>query len=109
MVRRVVGRVLREFGYAVEEAANGREALARVDGATPDLVITDLVMPEMGGRELAAQLTAKFPALPVLFTSGYTDNEAVRRELVNERRPFLQKPLGPDTLLRTVRDLLDGV
>ena len=82
---------------------------ARLDGARPDLIITDLVMPEMGGRELAASLTERFPDLPVLFTSGYTDNEAVRRELVNEHRPFLQKPLGPDILLRTVRDLLDGV
>jgi two-component system, cell cycle sensor histidine kinase and response regulator CckA len=109
MVRRVVGRVLREYGYTVEEAANGREAMVRVDGTKPDLVITDLIMPEMGGRELASNLSKKFPDLPVLFTSGYTDNEAVRRELVNERRPFLQKPLGPDILLRTVRDLLDGV
>ncbi len=108
MVRRVVGRVLREFGYTVEEAANGREAMARLDGMRPDLIITDLIMPEMGGRELAANLTERFPDLPVLFTSGYTDNDAVRRELVDERRPFLQKPLGPDILLRTVRDLLDG-
>ncbi|HEY8257926.1 MAG TPA: PAS domain S-box protein [Gemmatimonadales bacterium] len=109
MVRRVVGRVLREFGYIVEEAGNGREALERLTGQKPSLVITDLIMPEMGGRELAASLTERFPDVPVLFTSGYTDNDAMRRELVHERRPFLQKPLGPDLLLRTVRDLLDGV
>ncbi len=110
MVRRVVGRALRDSGYVVEEAANGQEALdwLAASGASADLVITDLVMPEMGGRELATRLAERFPRLPVLFTSGYTDNEAVRRELVQERRPFLQKPLAPETLLRAVRDLLDG-
>ncbi len=109
MVRRVVGRALSDFGYVVVEADNGREALAWLAGADspPALVVSDLVMPEMGGRELAARLGELFPGLPVLFTSGYTDNEAVRRELVQENRPFLQKPLAPDTLLRTVRGLLD--
>ena len=111
MVRRVVGRVLRDFGYAVAEAANGREALEwlATAPAPPHLIIADLIMPEMGGRELAAGLSGRYPDLPVLFTSGYTDNELVRRELVQGRRPFLQKPLAPDLLLRTVRDLLDAV
>jgi two-component system cell cycle sensor histidine kinase/response regulator CckA len=110
MVRRVIGRALRESGYVVEEAANGREALdwLRSPGASADLVVTDLVMPRMGGRELALELAQHFPDLPVLFTSGYTDGEAVRRVLVEERRPFLQKPLAPDILLRRIRDLLDG-
>ncbi|MEO7985655.1 MAG: PAS domain S-box protein [Gemmatimonadales bacterium] len=110
MVRRVVGRVLIDFGYRVAEAGNGREALAWLAGtdSAPALVVTDLIMPEMGGRELAAQVAERFPSVPVLFTSGYTDNEVVRRELVEESRPFLQKPLIPETLLRTVRDLLDS-
>jgi two-component system cell cycle sensor histidine kinase/response regulator CckA len=110
MVRRVIGRALREFGYVVEEAANGREAMDWLSspGASADLVITDLVMPEMGGRELAQELAKQFPDLPVLFTSGYTDGEAVRRVLVEEHRPFLQKPLAPAILLRRIRDLLDG-
>ena len=110
MVRRVISRALREFGYVVEEAANGREALERLDSPAgiPDLVITDLVMPEMGGRELAVRLAERFPDLPILFTSGYTDGEAVRRVLVDEQRPFLQKPLRPDILRRRIRELLDG-
>lgn len=110
MVRRVVGRVLIDFGYRVAEAGSGREALAWLAeaGSAPALVVTDLVMPEMGGRELATQLAERFPSVPVLFTSGYTDNEVVRRQLVEEGRPFLQKPLIPETLLRTVRDLLDS-
>jgi signal transduction histidine kinase/CheY-like chemotaxis protein len=108
LVRRVVGRALKEFGYAVAEANNGKEALAWLAEAPPPaLVVTDLVMPEMGGREMAAELVKRHPDLPVLFTSGYTDNEAVRRELVRENHPFLQKPLTPDTLLRTIRDVLD--
>ena len=109
MVRRVIGRALREFGYRVEEAANGREALDQLNspGIAVNIVITDLVMPEMGGRELAEKLAGRFPDLPVLFTSGYTDGEAVRRVLVEERRPFLQKPLVPDVLLRRIRDMLD--
>jgi DNA-binding NtrC family response regulator len=103
-----VGRALKEFGYAVAEANNGKEALAWLAEAPPPaLVVTDLVMPEMGGREMAAELVKRHPDLPVLFTSGYTDNEAVRRELVRENHPFLQKPLTPDTLLRTIRDVLD--
>jgi two-component system cell cycle sensor histidine kinase/response regulator CckA len=110
MVRRVISRGLSEFGYVVEEAANGREALDWLSSVPdpPDLVITDLVMPVMGGRELAEKLAERFPGLPVLFTSGYTDGEAVRRVLVEEERPFLQKPLAPDILLRRIRDLLDG-
>ena len=110
MVRRVVGRELTEFGYVVAEAGNGVEALAwlAAAGAPPALVVTDLIMPEMGGRELAARLAEKFPGVPVLFTSGYTDNDAVLRELIEESRPFLQKPLAPETLLRTVRELLDA-
>jgi two-component system cell cycle sensor histidine kinase/response regulator CckA len=108
MVRRVVGRALREFGYAVVEAENGKEALAWLaQSPPPALVVTDLVMPEMGGREMAAELVKRYSDLPVVFTSGYTDNEAVRRELVQENRPFLQKPLTPDILLRTIRGLLD--
>ncbi|MGH7498358.1 MAG: ATP-binding protein, partial [Gemmatimonadales bacterium] len=110
MVRRVVGRVLTDFGYIVAEAGNGRDALAwlAAAGGPPALVVTDLIMPEMGGRDLAALLAERFPDLPILFTSGYTDNDAVRRELIEENRPFLQKPLAPDTLLRAVRSLLDG-
>jgi PAS domain S-box-containing protein len=108
MVRRVIGRSLREFGYVVEEVANGREALQWLESSGgASLIITDLVMPEMGGRELAEHLARRYPDLPILFTSGYTDGEAVRRVLVDERRPFLQKPLAPDVLLRRIRELLD--
>ena len=108
MVRRVVGRTLVEFGYTVIETGNGREALEWLEGGSiPALVVTDLIMPEMGGRELAARIGERLPDVPVLFTSGYTDNDAVRRELMQESRPFLQKPLSPDTLLRTIRDLLE--
>ena len=108
MVRRVIGRALREFGYVVEEVANGREALEWLESSGgANLIITDLVMPEMGGRELAEHLARRYPDLPILFTSGYTDGEAVRRVLVDEQRPFLQKPLAPDVLLRRIRELLD--
>ena len=109
MVRRVVGRALIDFGYEVHQAAHGQEALDWLGqtSAAPALIITDLIMPVMGGRDLAARVADLYPGVPVLFTSGYTDNEVVRRELLQERRPFVQKPLAPDVLLRAVRDILD--
>ena len=108
MVRRVIGRALREFGYVVEEVANGREALEWLEssgGANLDHHRSRDAGD--GGRELAEHLARRYPDLPILFTSGYTDGEAVRRVLVDEQRPFLQKPLAPDVLLRRIRELLD--
>jgi PAS domain S-box-containing protein len=109
-VRRMAGRALAAQGYAVLEAENGAEALevlARADGPV-DLVLTDVVMPVLNGRELAEQLATERPRLPVLFMSGYTDDDVVRRGLLDPGAPFLQKPFMPADLARKVREVLDN-
>jgi len=73
-----------------------------------DLVITDAVMPGMGGRELADEIARIRPGLPVLFMSGYTNDEIIRRGLVSPGVPFLQKPFSPEDLATKVREVLDA-
>jgi CheY-like chemotaxis protein len=73
-----------------------------------DLVITDAVMPRMGGRELADEIARIRPGLPVLFMSGYTNDEIIRRGLVSPGVPFLQKPFSPEDLATKVREVLDA-
>jgi nitrogen-specific signal transduction histidine kinase/CheY-like chemotaxis protein len=109
MVRAIMTRTLRECGYQVVEAANGEEALQKVEErGDVDLIIADVVMPGLGGRELASRLLDRHPAIPMLFTSGYTGLDVVRRGLLDEGREFLQKPLDPDVLTRKVREMLDS-
>jgi CheY-like chemotaxis protein len=104
-----MGRVLREQGYAVLDAPHGGSALAiTADLATRiDLVVADVVMPELGGRELAARLSEQRPGVPILFISGYTGHDVVERGLIERDWPFLAKPVAPDALARKVRELLD--
>jgi CheY-like chemotaxis protein len=108
-VRKIIARVLREQGYRVLEASHGREALAiAADPVTRiDLIIADVVMPELAGRELAARLGERRPGIPLLFTSGYTGHDVVDRGLIERDWPFLPKPVVPDALARKVRELLD--
>jgi two-component system, cell cycle sensor histidine kinase and response regulator CckA len=109
-VRMIIGRVLREQGYWVLEASHGRDALAIAgDSATRiDLIIVDVVMPGLAGRELAARLAGPRPGVPILFTSGYTGHDVVERGLIENDWPFLAKPVAPEPLARKVRELLDG-
>jgi nitrogen-specific signal transduction histidine kinase/CheY-like chemotaxis protein len=109
IVRNLALRGLREHGYMVVEARNGAEALAYVrehPGAV-DLVISDVVMPEMGGRELGQSLTLFDPDLPVLYISGYTGEDVVQRGLLDPGAPFQQKPFTPNALASKVRTMLD--
>jgi CheY-like chemotaxis protein len=110
VVRAMACRGLRDHGYTVLEARNGAEAIALVQGnpATIDLVVSDVVMPELGGRELAARLASLDPALPVLYMSGYTGEDVIQRGLMDPGAPFQAKPFTPDGLARTVRELLDS-
>jgi signal transduction histidine kinase/CheY-like chemotaxis protein len=107
-VRRVVQRMLARHGYTVVTAANGREAQAVVTShAGPlDLVLTDAVMPEVSGRALAEWLATARPGVPVLFMSGYTDDEILRRGLEAPGQHFIGKPFTPEALLDAVRAAL---
>jgi CheY-like chemotaxis protein len=109
-VRLVARRVLEERGYTVLCASHGREALgvAAAQPAAIDLLVTDVVMPEMGGRDLAARLTSLRPDLPVLFTSGYAADELGDHGVIGHDVAFVQKPFTPDALARAVREALDA-
>ena len=109
-VRRLVQRVLTRRGYHVIEAANGREALdvARAHSGRIDALVTDVVMPEMTGPELAEALRTDHPGLPVLFTSGYNEDGMEGTGVVSGLGiAFLQKPFVPDDLVRILAELLD--
>ncbi len=109
-VRRLAARVLRTLGYRVVEATNGAEALtvAMVSSASIHLLITDVVMPELGGKALAEQLAQHIPGLKVLFMSGYTDLTMLRQSKLSDGMDFLQKPFTPAALAQKVRTVLDG-
>ena len=106
-VRDVTRRILLRFGYAVETAADGRQALDRLssDGPPIDVVLSDLIMPGMGGWELAAQLRIRHPDTRVLLMSGYSE-ELIAAEQAD--LAFLAKPFTPRELIDALRDLQDG-
>jgi two-component system cell cycle sensor histidine kinase/response regulator CckA len=108
-VRRIVKITLESMGYRVIEARNGPEALeaARLHSETIHLVVTDVVMPEMSGRDLAERLTKDHPGVQILYMSGYTDDAVLRNGIVEPGVSFLQKPFSPLTLARKVREVLD--
>ena len=107
-VREMLRRSLEEAGYRVLEAgsAHGALDLLRREGAEIQLVLTDVVMPGMSGRQLGARLGDLLPGTPVLYTSGYTDSEISRRGLLDPGTDFLQKPFSPDLVIRRVAELL---
>lgn len=108
-VRRVMMRVVARLGYRAIPAGNGPDALLAIsrlqqeEGILPRLVVTDLVMPGMSGRELGDALAGQFPGLPVLYVSGFSVDDAFRRELLDAKRPFLQKPFTLETLESAIR------
>ncbi|CAN5657215.1 hypothetical protein BH23GEM8_BH23GEM8_18960 [soil metagenome] len=109
-VRVVTRRLLEKGGYTVIEAAGGTEAVQRYDESAGeiDLVLTDVVMPQMGGHELATHLRARNPSIRLLYMSGYADNRSVRRGSEGEGDDFIQKPFTPETLLARIGALLRG-
>jgi CheY-like chemotaxis protein len=105
-VRGMARRALEGAGFQVLAAANGAEALALASDhpSIPGLLLTDLVMPGMNGRELARQVTQRWPGVPVLYMSGYSDEVALRQDLDGT---LLQKPFDIDTLVRQARAAIE--
>ncbi|MFW6205616.1 MAG: PAS domain S-box protein, partial [Gemmatimonadota bacterium] len=107
-VRTLAARVLERAGYTVHTARDGREALDRVGGLEAvDLLLTDVVMPGLSGRQLADRLRGRDPTLRVVFMSGYTADETIR-DREHRVGAFLEKPFTPDRLAAIVRDVLDS-
>jgi len=104
-VRTIAARALTEAGYRVLEAESGELALdvLRRNGSRPALVLVDVVMPGMGGSDLAEEVARLVPGVPILFTSGYTDAEILRRGLLEPGAEFLPKPFSPEGLVQAVR------
>ncbi len=107
-IRRLVGDTLRPLGYKVLEAANGLEAL-ELTRARPEnihLVLTDVIMPGMTGKELAHSLQRERPGIKVIFMSGYTDDMIVHHGVLNKGVNFIQKPVTPSVLTKKLREVL---
>jgi two-component system, cell cycle sensor histidine kinase and response regulator CckA len=109
-VRRLLRYILESRGYKVLEAADGEQALhvCRESDGGIQLVVTDMIMPRMGGRELAVRLSEMVPDLKIVFMSGYTDDVLLRTGELRRGMSFLQKPLRPETLAAKVREALDS-
>lgn len=108
-VRHIAKRILERLGYQIIEAENGVAALEIMQNSAPfiHLIITDVVMPEMSGRELVEQLQQQGDTTRVLYMSGYTDDAVVRHGVTEETNAFLQKPFTPSSLAQKVREVLD--
>jgi two-component system, cell cycle sensor histidine kinase and response regulator CckA len=109
-VQRIAARALGLKGYHVLTAGSGEDALVllRDRHQTVDLLLTDVVLHGMGGRELADAAVALRPRLRVLFVSGYTDDVVLQHRLVADDVHFLAKPYSPDALVQRVREVLDS-
>ena len=107
-LRTLVCRTLRAEGYQTLEAAHGAEALEVIEKAAEpvDLVVTDVVMPGMDGRELGRRLAQRWPTLPILYISAYDVNDIFRRGSPRRSAPFLQKPFPAEELITNVQQLL---
>jgi PAS domain S-box-containing protein len=109
-VRGLASRVLREYGYTILEATDGGEAMRLGQDHLNEkihLLLTDVVMPQMGGKELLKQFKTLHPEIKVLFMSGYTDHAVTHHPGFNPGEPFLGKPFSPTALARKVREVLD--
>jgi PAS domain S-box-containing protein len=107
-VRKVAAIILEQQGYRVMTAGSAAEALTLVEQHEVALMVTDVVLPGLGGRLLAEAVRAKHPGTKVLFMSGYTDDAVVRHGVLESGMPFIQKPITPRTLAERVSQVLSG-
>jgi two-component system cell cycle sensor histidine kinase/response regulator CckA len=109
-VRRVACTALKRYGFVVLEARSGPEAIQVFEGhpGRIDVLLTDVVMPGMNGRQLAEVLRSRSPGLKVLFMSGYNDDAVIRHGISDATEELLQKPFTPRVLAKKLRDVLDG-
>ena len=111
IVRGYMVSILTELGYNVFEAADGEEALRISHGILDgkiDLLLADIVMPKMSGKELAYRVGQFFPQTKIVFCSGYPEKLAARNGMIDPTIPFLQKPVSPQALAFKVREILDA-
>jgi len=108
-IRRLVDRILQSAGYLTRLASSGADALAVADGPDPiDLMVTDMMMPEMNGDEVARRLRQKYPALKVLYYTGFADRLFNEKGTMWEDEAYLEKPSGMRGLLEAVSLLRSG-
>jgi PAS domain S-box-containing protein len=108
-VRKLAGFILRGCGYRVQEASNASEALSLLEKQSRfDLVVTDVIMPRMSGKDLYELLKVRFPRVKVLFISGYTDDALAHHGMLDADLSFLEKPFSPAGLAHKIREVLDG-
>jgi CheY-like chemotaxis protein len=108
-LRKLVSRILNRTGYTVVSASNGEEALRLIDSPEHtgiDLLVSDVVMPGIGGKALAEKLEARLPDLKVLFISGYPDEAVVHHGVLDEGVAYLQKPFSPKAIIQKVQEVL---
>lgn len=110
MVRQYTFETLQSYGYEVSQADNGLAALDEINAGnnTIDLVVTDIIMPEMSGKEFIEKLKKNIPHIKVIYVSGYTDNYVMNNELLEEGAIFIQKPYSIETLVEEIRKSLDN-
>ncbi|MBW8004016.1 MAG: response regulator [Planctomycetes bacterium] len=109
-LRKMAGKILKGYGYCVIEADDGMDALEIVnkkDYPEIDLLVTDVIMPKMGGKELSEKLFEEYPKLKVVYISGYTDNAIAHHGVLDEGVSLLQKPFSSESLAEKVREILD--
>ncbi len=108
MVREITIASLESLGYTVLGAGNGRQAVEIFyNSDTIDLLLTDMVMPGMGGKAVADQCREKTPAIPIIYMSGYPFDETLKELLDTRDAAFLAKPFTPNVLARKIREVLD--
>ena len=108
---KLIAKILTSNGYNVLSAHNGKEALRLAEEfpGTIHLLLTDVIMGQMGGRELSEELLKRKPEMKLIYMSGYTDDTVVRHGILGAKNEFLQKPFSPSALLRRIREVLDSV